>query len=94
MNAVLTTQTQALAALLAVLGLILIAAKAARKTGLVRSTGLLRPHGSVRLVVLDTLILDRTRKLQLIRCEDRKLVLLTGGSTDQVVGWLQGGEGP
>ncbi len=74
----------ALAALAAVLGLVLLAARWARSSGWApASTGR-------RLAVLDSLALDRARRLQLIRCDGRELLVLTGGGTDLLVGWLPG----
>jgi flagellar biogenesis protein FliO len=76
----------ALIALAAVLGLILLAQRLVRATGLV-------PRGSGRLSVEETLALDPRRRLHLIACEGRRVLLLTGGTADQVIGWLPGPEG-
>ena len=75
-----------LAALAVVIGLVLMTAKGARSAGLVR-----RMRGSLgaeRLALQETLTLDRLRRLHVIRCDGRDFVLLTGGATDLVVGWL------
>ncbi|GBQ28326.1 hypothetical protein AA0472_2664 [Acetobacter estunensis NRIC 0472] len=36
----------------------------------------------------ETLTLDSRRRLSLVSCEGRRLLLLTGGASDVVVGWL------
>lgn len=45
------------------------------------------PRGG-RLQPLTTLALDPRRRLHLVRCDDRQVLLLTGGAQDLVVGWL------
>ncbi len=77
-----TTIFAALAALAVVVCLVLLAGRAARATGLGRLAT------SQRLIVRESLALDRARRLQLISCDGRELLLLTGGSTDVVVGWI------
>lgn len=72
----------AVAALLAVLGLVILAGRAARLTGLAR------PAPGRRLAVQDTLVLDRARRLHVVRCDGRDVLLMTGGAADVVVGWL------
>lgn len=74
----------ALAALGAVLALVLLAGRAARLTR--------RPTGR-RLALLETLALDRSRRLSIVRCDGRELLLVTGGGSDTVVGWLPATEG-
>ena len=75
----------ALLALAVVLGLILLAQRLARFTGLV-------PKGGGRLQVEETLALDQRRRLHLVACDGRRVLLLTGGAQDQVIGWLSGPE--
>jgi flagellar protein FliO/FliZ len=41
-----------------------------------------------RLSIQETLALDSRRRLVLLRCDGRDLLLLTGGAQDQVVGFL------
>ena len=77
-----TTILLALAALVAVLGLVLLAGRAARATGLGRLAK------GQRLILREALALDRTRRLQLVTCDGRDLLLLTGGGADVVIGWL------
>ena len=81
----LTTLLTGIAALAAVLGLILLAARAARFGGL--ATRVARPGPGV-LTVRDVLHLDGSRCLHLVRCEGRHVLLLTGGPQDIVVGWI------
>ena len=74
----------ALLSLLAVLALIVGAGRLAR-------SGLLAPRlavGGGRMGIVQILALDPRRRLHLIRCDDRHLLILTGGTSDQVVGWL------
>jgi flagellar protein FliO/FliZ len=71
------------AALAAVLALIWLASRAARFGGMAR-----RPAGGGTLTVQDVLALDGRRHLHLINCGDRRVLLLTGGAQDVVVGWL------
>jgi flagellar protein FliO/FliZ len=79
------TTLTALAALAAVLGLVWLASRAARWGGLAPRT-----TGGRRLVVQDALAIDARRRLTLVRCDDRTVLLLTGGAQDLVVGWLPG----
>ncbi len=76
----------ALIALAVVLGLILLAQRLVRFTGLV-------PKGGGRLRLEETLALDPRRRVHLIACDGQRLLLLTGGGQDQVIGWLPGAEG-
>jgi len=69
-------------ALIGVLALILIAQRAARLSLLQR-----RPGGA-RLAVLEAVPIDTRRRLHLVRCGERNVLLLTGGAQDLVVGWL------
>ena len=74
----------AMAALAGVLALIWVAGRAARLAGLAR-----RPSASGRLLsVQDVIALDARRRLHLVRCADRQVVLLTGAGQDLVVGWI------
>ncbi len=81
----------ALAALAVVLALIWGAGRLARALGL----GLRRPggHASRALSVEEALALDQRRRLVLVRCAERRVLLLTGGGTDLVVGWLPADQG-
>jgi flagellar protein FliO/FliZ len=78
----LSTLTLGCASLAVVLGLIWLSQR------LVRLSGFARLRAGGRLAVIEALALDPRRKLQLIRCDDRAVLLLTGGTQDLVVGWL------
>ena len=79
----------AAAALLAVLGLIWLAGRAARFGGMAQ-----RPATGRLLAIEDVIALDTRRRLYLVRCEERRVLLLTGGAHDAVVGWLERREPP
>ncbi len=76
-----STIISAIAALAAVLLAVLLAGRGARMLRLAR------PGGTGRLRVLETLALDPRRRLHLVACDDRTVLLLTG-TQDVVVGWL------
>ena len=78
-----TTFLTGAAALAAVLSLVLLAARLLRRSGLVGAGSRAR-----RMAAEDTLVLDARRRLHLIRCDGRHVLLLTGGATDVVVGWM------
>jgi len=40
------------------------------------------------LAVEQTIALDARRRVVLLRCGERRIILLTGGAQDVVVGWL------
>lgn len=84
MNIDPTTWITAAAALAGVVALILLAGRLAQRAGLA-------PQASGRLRVEETVALDARRRLVLVRCDGRALLLLTGGAQDQVVGWLPEG---
>jgi len=82
------TMLTVLAALALVLALVWLASRAARWGGLAP-----RQTGPRRLVVQDAIALDARRRLTLVRCDDRSVLLLTGGTQDIVVGWLKQSSG-
>ncbi len=43
---------------------------------------------AIALAVLEALAIDPRRRLHLVRCDERTVLLLTGGAEDLVVGWL------
>jgi len=45
-----------------------------------------------RLQVQEALVLDARRRLLLVRCDGREVLLLTGATEDQVLGWLPAGD--
>lgn len=73
----------AVAALLVVLGLIGLGARAVRahRRGTPSAAG-------QALVIRGVLALDARRRVYLITCEERRVLLLTGGGIDVVLGWL------
>jgi flagellar protein FliO/FliZ len=73
----------AVAALAGVLALVWLGARAARLTGLAP-----RPKGTRILALQDVISLDSRRRLLVVRCGTRDVVLLTGGGQDLVVGWM------
>ena len=73
-----------LAALAAVIVMILLARFGTRLVGLVP-----RRSPSDGALSLDaSLSLDPRRRLSLVGCQGRQLLLLTGGPTDVMLGWL------
>ncbi|WP_137177102.1 flagellar biosynthetic protein FliO [Roseomonas sp. AR75] len=51
----------------------------------VRAAGIGR--GNRRLMVEEAVALDARRRVVLLRCDGRNLLLLTGGAQDVVLGW-------
>jgi flagellar protein FliO/FliZ len=78
-----TSLLSAVAALILVLGAVLLAGRVARLPRFARRMG--RETGRMRIV--EQLSLDPRRRLLLVRCDSRCVLLLTG-QQDQVVGWL------
>lgn len=72
------------AALAVVLGLIWLLTRAARLSGLARGGQSANRILSVEAVTA----LDTRRRLHLVRCGERRVLLLTGGQQDVVVGWI------
>lgn len=77
----------AAAALLGVLGALVLALRGVRAAGLARGAGR-------RLAVEEAVAVDGRRRLVLVRCDGRHLLLLTGSAQDVVVGWLPDGAAP
>ncbi len=75
--------TLAIGALLLVLGLIWIATRAARLAGFVRPA----PAGG-RLRLVQALSIDPRRRVVMVACDGRELLLLTGGPNDVALGWM------
>lgn len=74
-----TTLFYAAGALLSVLLLVVLAGRAAR------ATGLLKLKTGARLQVIENLALDQRRRLLLVRCDNREVMLLTGPHVDLVI---------
>lgn len=78
-------------ALAIVLGLIGLAATAAHRSGFAGRLGIRtarRRGGSGPLALEASFALDPRRRLHLLRCADRQVLLLTGGPQDLLLGWL------
>jgi flagellar protein FliO/FliZ len=71
--------------LAAVLGLILLAGRLARRMGL---PGRLGNQPAGRLAPVQAVALDARRRVHLLRCDDRHFLLLTGGTEDLFLGWI------
>jgi flagellar protein FliO/FliZ len=77
------------AALAGIVGVILLIGR------VLRQTAFGKPKSSARLLIVkDSIALDARRRLHLVQHEDRAVLLLTGGETDIVVGWLDGPKSP
>jgi flagellar protein FliO/FliZ len=72
------------AAFAAVLALIWLADRAAQLTGLARRSA----AGGHLLSVEDMIALDSRRRLHLVCCAGRQVLLLTGAGQDMVDGWI------
>jgi len=73
------------AALLAVLVLIAGGARLLQARGWSRQ----RRPATARLALCESMALDPKRRLHLVQCGSRQVVLLTGGAHDLVVGWIE-----
>ena len=51
-----------------------------------------RAKGGRAFLVQETVALDPRRRLHLIHCGSRRVLLLTGGAQDLVVGWIPDGD--
>jgi flagellar protein FliO/FliZ len=80
------TIIMAIAALALVLGMVLLAQRAARWGGLV-------PRGGGRLALVEAIAIDPRRRMTLVRCDGRHVLVLTGGGQDVVVGWIEPSSG-
>ena len=81
----MTLQT-VLSAVLVLIGVLVLMTGGVRllKIVLMRS-----PAGGTRTLLLqESLALDPRRRLHLIKCGNRQVVVLTGGGSDVVIGWL------
>ena len=82
MNLSLANWLTAGIALLFVLGLILLLAR------LLRATGLAPQTSGQRLKLQEVLALDARRRVVILRCDGRDVLLMTGGPQDLCLGWL------
>ena len=81
-----TSLVTAVLALVAVVGLVVLAGR------LARASGLARPRTGQRLAIRETMPIDRSRSLKIISCDGRELLVLVGGGSDVLLGWLPGQE--
>lgn len=80
-----TTWLTAALALLGVLAVLALLARGARLAGFAPAHG---AGARRRLALQEVLALDARRRLLLVRCDGREMLLLTGGGQDAVVGWV------
>ncbi len=85
----IATIATTIAALAVVLALVVAAGRLARAGGFKANPG--RPR---LLAVDETIALDSRRRLHLVRCGGRQVLLLTGGGSDTVVGWVADQDAP
>jgi flagellar protein FliO/FliZ len=79
-----TTWLTAAAALAGVILLLLLLARALRATGLA-------PQGAGRrLAVQEALAIDSRRRLLILRCDGREMLVMTGDGPPAMLGWLEG----
>lgn len=69
-------------ALALVLGLAVLTGRAAQRLGLAPRA----PGG--RLELVQAVALDGRRRVQLVRCDERHVLVLTGGASDVLLGWV------
>jgi flagellar protein FliO/FliZ len=48
-----------------------------------------QPRSGRTLILRESIALDPRRRIHLVQCGQRQVVLLTGGGQDLVVGWMQ-----
>ena len=77
----LATLLTAVAALAGVLGALALLLRGLRSVSQTRAAGR-------RLALEEAVALDSRRRVVLLRCDGRHLLLLTGGASDVVIGWL------
>lgn len=78
------TVVTSLAGLAVAIALVLLVGRLARTLGLARPvTGVLR--GARHITLIDTIALDTRRRLSLVACRGREVLVLSGGATDVVV---------
>lgn len=46
-------------------------------------------HSGRTLILRESIALDPRRRIHIVQCGQRQVVLLTGGGQDLVVGWMQ-----
>lgn len=71
---------------LALIGVLLLVVISARLARLGRWSS--HPRSGRTLVLQESIALDTRRRLHLVQCGEKHVVLLTGGTQDVIVGWL------
>ncbi|GAA0605811.1 hypothetical protein GCM10009416_49010 [Craurococcus roseus] len=79
---------------LVALGAVVLLAFAALRALRAVAPGAAKPGARRRLSVHEVLPLDPKRRLVLVRCDGRDLLLLTGGAGDVPLGWLPADAAP
>lgn len=69
--------------LMGVLALVGVAAKLFQL-----SSRRVRSHAGQTLILRESLALDPRRRIHLVQCGERQVMLLTGGPQDLVIGWV------
>lgn len=77
----LTSVITVVLALAGVLAVLVLSLRGVRAAGLARG-------GLRRLAIQEAVALDGRRRVVVLRCDGRDLLLLTGGTQDTVIGWL------
>jgi len=88
MSVALPSLLTGLAALVAVVGLIVLVGRIAT------TMQARRPKRGRRLGLGEVLPVDTKRRLVLVQCDGREALLLTGGPADLLLGWLPGEAAP
>jgi flagellar protein FliO/FliZ len=70
---------------LAVVLMLILAGTRLLQSGLWRS----QPRTGRTLVLRESIALDPRRRVHLVQCGQRQVILLTGGGQDVVIGWMQ-----
>ena len=65
--------------------LLILAATRLMQLGLWRA----QPRADRTLVLRESIALDPRRRVHLVQCGQRQVILLTGGGQDVVIGWIQ-----
>lgn len=78
-----TSLISAIGILAGIVGLVLVIGRIVSRLPLTAKVGAERT-----LVLRESIALDPRRRVHLLQCGQRQVVLLTGGSQDVVVGWM------
>ncbi len=81
----ITQSAWIIAGALAVIVALILTAKRLFQAGVWRPS----PRAARTLALRESIALDPRRRVHLVQCGQRQVVLLTGGAQDLVVGWMQ-----